>query len=182
MQTMENYFIIHGTYGNKNENWFGWLEKELKKRGKQVYNFNYPTPNNQNYESWTNVLKKVLNKINIESTFICHSSACIFLIKFCINQKIKIKKAIFVSGFNNYFSGTEIDQLNKDFYIDNIKLFKNYCDNIICFYSQNDPYVQYDYLNNFANLLDAQKNIIKKAGHFNKSAGYINFEEILKFL
>ena len=27
---MKNYFIIHGSFGNSKENWFPWLENELK--------------------------------------------------------------------------------------------------------------------------------------------------------
>lgn len=30
---MKNYFIIHGSFGNSQENWFPWLEKKLTKNG-----------------------------------------------------------------------------------------------------------------------------------------------------
>lgn len=30
---MKNYFIIHGTFVHDKENWFGWLEDELKAKG-----------------------------------------------------------------------------------------------------------------------------------------------------
>lgn len=30
---MKNYFIIHGSFGNSQENWFPWLEKELSGGG-----------------------------------------------------------------------------------------------------------------------------------------------------
>ncbi len=30
---MKNYFIIHGTFGHNKENWFPWLETELKNQG-----------------------------------------------------------------------------------------------------------------------------------------------------
>lgn len=26
---MKNYFIIHGSFGNSQENWFPWLEKQI---------------------------------------------------------------------------------------------------------------------------------------------------------
>ena len=58
---MNNYFIIHGTFGHNQENWFPWLENELKKQGKIVYNFNYPTPGGQNFANWSKVLDKVKN-------------------------------------------------------------------------------------------------------------------------
>lgn len=30
---MKNYFIIHGSFGSSQENWFPWLEEEISKRG-----------------------------------------------------------------------------------------------------------------------------------------------------
>lgn len=50
---MKNYFIIHGTYGHNKENWFKWLEEQIKTKGFNVYNFNYPTPDGQNFDNWS---------------------------------------------------------------------------------------------------------------------------------
>ena len=33
---MKNYFIIHGTFGHSKENWFSWLENELKEKIKNI--------------------------------------------------------------------------------------------------------------------------------------------------
>ena len=30
---MKNYFIIHGSFGSSQENWFPWLEETLKRGG-----------------------------------------------------------------------------------------------------------------------------------------------------
>ncbi len=30
---MKNYFIIHGSFGSSQENWFPWLEQTLNSRG-----------------------------------------------------------------------------------------------------------------------------------------------------
>ena len=61
---MKNYFIIHGSYGHSKENWFPWLEEKIKQKGYDVFNFNYPTPNGQNFENWSKVLDQVKDKIN----------------------------------------------------------------------------------------------------------------------
>lgn len=74
---MKNYFIIHGSYGHNKENWFPWLEEKIKQKGYDVFNFNYPTPNGQNFENWSKVLDQVKDKINEESVFICHSIGCV---------------------------------------------------------------------------------------------------------
>ncbi|MEG1581952.1 MAG: alpha/beta hydrolase [Clostridia bacterium] len=176
---MKNYFIIHGTFGHNKENWFPWLEEELKKLDKEVYNFNYPTPKVQNFESWSAVLDKVKDKINEGSTFICHSIGCVFLAKYCIENNIKIGKCIFVSGCNNYYSLKEFDKINKFLYTDKLERFANLCNERICFYSKDDPYIKLPYLEKFAKDINAKTYIYDNAGHFNEKAGYIKFEKVL---
>ena len=123
---MKNYFIIHGTFGHNKENWFGWLEDELLKMGCEVFNFNYPTPEGHNFENWSNVLNKVKNKITDKSVFVCHSSAPIFLIKYCLTNNIEIGKLISVSGANNFKVGVpEFDDINKLMFVDDVSNFKN---------------------------------------------------------
>ena len=180
---MKNYFIIHGTYGHNKENWFGWLEEELLKKGYEVFNFNYPTPEGHNFENWSNVLNKAKNKITDDSVFVCHSSAPIFLIKYCLTNNIKIGKLISVSGANNFKVGVpEFDDINKFMFVDDVSDFKNLCDERICFYSKNDPYIKLESLESFAKSIDAKEVVFDSAGHFNESAGYKTFEEILKYL
>lgn len=129
------------------------------------------------------VLNSVKRFINEESVFICHSISCIFLVKYCIRNNIKIGKAIFVSGFNNYLGLDEdFDAVNCTMYTTRISEFKNLCKNRICFYSKTDPYVKLEKLEEFINLIAAQPVMIENAGHFNKNAGYTTFEEILKYL
>lgn len=176
---MKNFFIIHGTFGHNKENWFPWLEEELKKRGKVVYNFNYPTPEKQNFESWSAVLEKVKDKIDEESTFICHSIGCVFLAKYCIEKNIKIGKCIFVSGCNNYYFLEEFDKINKNLYTEKLNQFANICKERICFYSKDDPYIKLNYLEQFAKDINAKTYIYENAGHFNEKAGFTKFEKVL---
>ena len=181
---MKNYFIIHGTFGHNKENWFPWLETELKNLGGgyEIYNLNYPTPENQSFENWSKVLDDYKDKISNESVFICHSIGCVFLVKYCILNKIKIGKAIFVSGCNNYFFNPEFDIINKDMYTDRISEFKDYCDDVICFYSKDDPYITLDALKSFADKVNARHVVYKNAGHFNEKAGFKTFTDILKYI
>lgn len=41
---MANVIIIHGAYGNPEENWFPWLKKELEKLDCRVFVPKFPTP------------------------------------------------------------------------------------------------------------------------------------------
>lgn len=179
---MKNYFIIHGTYGHNKENWFPWLEKELIKKGFEVFNFNYPTPDGQNFENWSKVLDKVKYKITDESIFICHSIGCVFLAKYCIENNLKVNKVIFVSGCNNYYHLEEFDKFNKFMYTNRLSEFINLCYDRTCIYSKDDPYIKLEALEDFAKSINAKTIIYDKAGHFNEKSGFTKFEDLLNIV
>ena len=181
---MKNYFIIHGSFGSSQENWFPWLENEILKKGRKVENLDFPIGvNNQTYQNWEMVLNSQKRFITEDSVFFCHSISCIFLIKYCVKNNIKIGKAIFVSGFNNYLVLDEdFDAVNCTMFTTRIEEFKKLCNERICYYSKNDPYIKLEKLEEFANLIDAKKICVDNAGHFNEKAGYTHFDDLLKYV
>jgi predicted alpha/beta hydrolase family esterase len=181
---MNNYFIIHGTYGSNKGNWFPWLKEQLENKGLECIVPQFLIGNEQNYDNWKIVLDSYSNKIDEDTIFIGHSLAPIFIIKYLLEKKIKIKALILVSGFNNYYVNEEYDKCNKSFYINesNISDIHNYCNSIYCLYSNNDPYIKLSELERFANALDAKKYLIKDGGHLNSEFGYIKFDEILSII
>ena len=55
---MNNYFIIHGSFGNPFVNWVPYLRKEIENKGLEVYTPDFPTGvGYQNYENWGKLLK-----------------------------------------------------------------------------------------------------------------------------
>lgn len=179
---MENYLIIHGSFGSSEGNWFPWLKEQLEKDNKKVLIPQMPVGiDKQNFDSWSEVLNKI--DINEFTTIIAHSIAPIFICKYLITNKIKVKKLIFVCGFNNYFGiNRDFDTVNGPMYIDNYTDIKNYCDNIIYYYSDNDPYVKYEVEKEFASSISNKEYVIKDGGHINSESGYTSFEAILKSL
>jgi predicted alpha/beta hydrolase family esterase len=90
---MKNYIILHGSFGSKDGNWFPWLKKELEGRNLKVDVPQMPVGvGNQNFENWS----KIMNELNINdnTTIIAHSIAPIFVCKYLIINKIKVKKLI----------------------------------------------------------------------------------------
>ena len=179
---MNDYIIIHGSFGSKDGNWFPWLKKQLEEKNTKVNVPQMPIGvENQNYENWSKELDKL--NINTNTTIIAHSIAPVFVCKYLINNRIKVKKLIFVCGFNNYLGiSPNYDAVNKPMFLDNLVDIKKYCDNIICFYSDNDPYVRYEAEKTFADTISNQQCIIKNGGHINEDSGYTKFEEILKYI
>ena len=67
-------------------------------------------------------------------------------------------------------------------FIENFEDIKEYCNDIICYYSDNDPYVKFEVEKSFADAISKEQHIIKNGEHINAESGYTKFEEILKVL
>lgn len=100
-----------------------------------------------------------------------------------MENKIRVKRLVLVCGFNNYFGIDEdYDTVNKSMYFDNLLDIENYCDDIICFYSDNDPYVKYEAEKEFANTITKNQIMIHNGGHLNSESGYTEFADLLNYL
>ena len=64
-------------------------------------------------------------------------------------------------------------------YLDNLSEIKNYCNDIVCFYSKNDPYVKYEVEKEFASIA-TKEIVIANGGHLNSESGYIEFKELIE--
>ena len=177
---MKNYIVLHGSFGSKDGNWFPWLREKLENKNKEVAVTQMPVGvGNQNFDNWSKEFGKL--KINENTIIIAHSIAPVFVCKYLIINKIKVKKLIFVCGFNNYLGiDKDFDAVNEPMFIDNIEDVKKYCDDIVCYYSDNDPYVKFEVEKDFADKITNKQYIIKNGGHINSETGYTKFEEILK--
>ena len=182
----DNYFIIHGSFGSPYSNWFGWLSDFIFADDKQVYVPDFPIGvGNQNYENWSKLLKVYfdLGLINENTTIIAHSIAPVCVCKFLVENRVKIKKLISVCGFNNYFGiNEEYDAVNESMYFDNLVDVKSFAQEIICFYSDNDPYVKYEKEKEFADMISTEQVLLKGAGHINAESGFDTFEDIVSYL
>lgn len=178
----KHYIIIHGSFGSPKCNWFPWLKNELEEKGNIVDVPQMLTGVEvQDFDSWSMILKKL--DIDENTIIIAHSIACVFICKYLIVNEIKVKKLIFVSGFNDYLGiNLDIDTVNVPMYIDNYYDVKKYCNNIICYYSDNDPYVEYKVEKEFADNVATKQYVIHNGGHLNEESGYLQFKEILKSL
>ena len=133
----------------------------------------------QNYKNWSNEFKKL--PIDDNTVIVAHSVAPVFVCKFLVEYQIKVKKLIFVCGFNNYLGiDPDFDAVNKPMFMDDCSKVKNCCSEIICYYSDNDPYVSFSKEKEFADAVASTQYVISGGGHLNAESGYTKFEEILK--
>ena len=61
-------------------------------------------------------------------------------------------------------------------------LLKKYANEIICFYSDNDPYVKYEIEKEFADTIATKQVVLKGAGHINTESGFDIFEDIVPYI
>lgn len=181
---MKNVFLVHGTMGNPYENWFPWLERELEKHKITCNVPTFPTPENQNYDSWSKLIDYYcsVNVINKETILVGHSCGAVCIIKYIIEKRLKVKAFITVSGYNDFYSGNEfMDKLNTSFYFDfdECKDIDSFVECRISYAGDNDPFIPQEKLKEFSDKISSSYRLIKGAGHVNEAAGYVTFEEIL---
>jgi len=181
-----NYLLLHGSFGSPFSNWIPYLRKEIETKNLEVYTPDFPIGiKYQNYENWSKLLKTYVEAdiINENTVIFAHSIAPVFISKFLVENKIKVKRLIFVCGFNNYFGiNDDYDIVNRSMYFNNLSDIRNYCSDIVCFYSDNDPYVKYESEKEFADSITKNQIMISGGGHLNSESGYDKFTELLKFL
>jgi predicted alpha/beta hydrolase family esterase len=181
-----NYFIIHGSFSSPFSNWIPYLRMKIDKRGLEVYTPDFPSGvGYQNYDNWERMMKIYFETgiLNENTTIFAHSIAPVFVCKFLVNNNIKIKRLVSVCGFNNYLGiNEEYDNVNETMYFDNLSAVKKYCNEIICYYSKNDPYVKYEVEKEFADTVATKQIVIDNGGHLNSESGYNEFDELLKYL
>ncbi len=180
---MKTCFIIHGSFGDSHEHYIPWLKGELEKSGFEVIAPDFPIGKDvQTYESWAEVLDKYKDKINKDTIFIGRSIAPIFIVKYLLENNLKIKALYSISGFNCYINIPDYDYVNKTFFLDEIKGFDKLCPKRICFFSKNDPYVPYYLLDMFTKNIKAKRYLVENAGHFNTDSGYDKFDALLSLI
>lgn len=184
---MSNYFVVHGSFGDPFENWFPWLKNELSSRNLECIVPQFPSPEHQNYENWERLLDyyRSLGLVRPATVFVAHSSGATFVTKYIVENAIKIKGFVSVSGFNNFFAGSEdFDSINSPFFMkeSEIAKFMSFCPSRHSFISDDDPYLPQEVLKGYSEAIESQLYILSDAGHINSEAGYDEFPELLEVL
>ena len=191
---MKNIFIIHGSYGSPQENWFPWLKKELSKLGHKVFvpQFPIPSPNKRdpaygghNLSNWLKTLEDYKKYINEDTIIIAHSRGCIFTYRFLEKLKKPVSSVFFVAPWINFIwypkGWKKIDSFHeKPFNWSKIKKGTKHCE---VFQSSNDPtQIPVNEGKKIAKNLNARFVLVKNAGDFSAyyDKKFIKFPLLLK--
>lgn len=178
---MTAIFIIHGAFGNPEENWFPWLKQKLEELDHEVIVPKFPTPENQSLDNWNNIFADYENKIDGSAIFVGHSLAPAFLLSVLERINQPIRGAFFISGCLRLLGDKTVDSINRTFVdkeFDWLKIKQN-CRHFFVYHSDNDPYIPMECANELAGKLGIKPKIIKDAGHFNEDSGHTKFEILL---
>lgn len=178
---MTNVFMIHGSYGYPEGNWFPWLKKELEKLGHTVYVPKFPTPEGQTLNNWLKVFEEYKRYLNTSSVCVGHSCGVAFILNLLERIEHPIRVAFLVAGsvglLHNKFDKVSSTFKDKPF---NWKKIKSNCKKFYVFHSDNDPYVPLRYGEEIAEKLSVKLILVKGAGHINEEAGYTKFDLLLE--
>lgn len=80
---MKNIFIIHGTEGYPEENWFPWLKEKLETKGHAVFVPQFPSPPivPAKIAEWFEVLEQYKQYIDEDTVIVGHSLGGIFTLR-----------------------------------------------------------------------------------------------------
>ena len=181
---MKKAFIIHGAYGSPEENWIPWLENELVLKGYEVVSPQFPTPVNQNYGAWMEVITPHLNEMDEETVLIGHSIGATFLL--CILEKIDnpVGKAILASGFLGLLANKQFDEINETISnrVYNWQKITANAKEFTIIHSDNDPYVPLAKASELGEKLNTGPVVIGGGGHLNSEAGFSQFPLLLEMI
>ena len=180
---MNNIFIFHGTEGYPEENWFPWLKEKLEAMGYKVFVPQFPSPPvvPAKVSEWFDVLKDYEQYINENTIFIGHSLGGVFTLRILEKLKQSVKAALFIGTpigvrpILNYDRDSSFSGFSFDWTV-----IRANAKNFAVFQSDDDPYVSLDNGRELSQKLGIDLSFIPNAGHFNKKAGYLKFEELLE--
>lgn len=134
---MKNASIFHGTGGNPTLFWTPYLKKHLQELGYTVWTPQLPDTDKPELKNW---LPYALDNgmYDTESVLIGHSAGCPLMLSILENIEVKIKLAIFVSGFVENLTSGKTDPILQETY--DWEKIKSHCEHFIFINSDNDPW------------------------------------------
>lgn len=172
--------IIHGAYGNPEENWFPWLATEVEKIGHRALVPAFPTPEGQDPDAWRQVFEAEVGHIDGAMILVGHSLAPAFILSLLESASQPAKGTFLVSGFLGLLGLEDFDPINEAFVCREFdwRRVRENAGVVHVYNSDNDPYVPLDRGSELARNLGVDVTIIPGGRHINSSAGFNSFEQL----
>lgn len=182
---MKKAFILHGMSGSVDSSFGIKLKEDLTKLGYTIVQPSFSTGKNITLKSWMEEMEKLAAEIDKDSIFICHSLACLMIIKFFAKNKISNKLIVAVAGGlckeSEVFKGFEhlipfIPNCNE------LDLFAKLENTVYNIYSDNDHIYNLAQLERYTKATSATPIFLPNKGHFGSSSGVTEIPEIVDII
>ncbi len=192
-----HYVIIHGSFGNPQDNWFPYLKTQLELKDHSVTVPAFPIEdwddltsrgesviaNYQNVKNWLDILEPLIPEFKSKPTvFIGHSIGCLFILHAVSHFSLQTSGAIFIAPFLTKLNKAwQIDTVNASFYKEDFDFeqLKKLIPRSTAFYALDDPYVDPEYSQTFIHKIGSKEIRLLTGGHLNARSGYITFPQLL---
>ncbi len=185
---MKRVIIVHGWGGHPGEGWFPWLKKELEKKGIEVLIPQLPDAEEPRIEKWVPALSGAVGIPDEETYFVGHSMGCQTIARYLetLPEGQKVGGAVFVAGFFKRLTGLEDEEQEtwKLWLASPVDLekAKSHLPKSVAIFSDDDPFVPLENVDDFRDKLGSEIIIVPKAGHFNDEVGCFQLSQVLKAL
>lgn len=164
---MKNALILHGTDGNSQENWFPWLEQELRRNGCRVWTPDLPQANKPNIQRYNeHIFSNVDWSFDSNSILVGHSSGAVAILGLlqALPEGIIVDTCYLVGSFKNNLDWDALTELFiEPFDFDAIK---KKAKKFVLIHSDNDPYCPLEHAEFLSEKLAAELVVIKGQKHF----------------
>lgn len=183
---MKNVFIVHSWNGNTKYSFAPFIEDICKQYNINYYFIEFPKGEEATYRSWETTFDYYINNniLNKDSLVIAHSMGTSFIPKYLQNHNIKFNTYISIAGATKFINDENLQQKVKEFRptIFGLVRLRNNVNNKYAIYSDNDNICLKEGLEEYANIIEAQKIIIKGYGHFGPKSNVSKVEELNKLV
>lgn len=157
--------LIHGWGGKRPEHWLTWLQKELEKRGYEVFFPHLPRDDIPQKNEWLKEIFALPIRWNDEPILVGHSLGCPTILRILqtICGKQRVGKAILVAGFCKTLKVAPIENFVQEPF--EWGQIKQHCREFIVINSDNDPKVPRHHGLFLAEQLGVKELIEHNAGH-----------------
>lgn len=180
MMKRPRVYVIHGYTASSRDNWFPWLRSRLEQNGIETHIPDMPFSNHPRLDVWLKHIVEQAEIIDEDTVLIGHSLGCVTVLRFLAEKNMKIKGAIFVSGFIDENPMSENNAGLQTFFeaeLDVEKL-KELIPKRLVITAVDDDIVPVDASRAMARRLDADLIVLDEGKHFIDRDGYTEFPVI----
>lgn len=166
MKKISDITILHGYGVTPEKMWFPWLHRLLEARGYAVRVPAMPEPLNPDYRKWRRAALPIARTWGPRSLVIGHSVGGTFALRLLEREVKKPIAGLVMVG--SPFTATVNVKPYVRFFAKPMdwKGVRARAGRINLIHAKNDPFVPYDHVVRYSEMLDAKSTIVPKGGHF----------------